>query len=91
MRQSLTRDFLWASLCPIGAAYFLFRGPAVCSGSRQRQPGPADTRPPGLAKQDKTPAGLERQGKTPEGWSHGKKRGWLERLPPAALLLEVWR
>jgi uncharacterized protein (DUF486 family) len=26
MRQPLTRDFLWASLCLIGAAYFMFRG-----------------------------------------------------------------
>lgn len=26
MKQPLTRDFLWAGLCLIGAAYFMFRG-----------------------------------------------------------------
>ena len=26
MRQPLNQDFLWASLCLIGAAYFMFRG-----------------------------------------------------------------
>jgi uncharacterized protein (DUF486 family) len=26
MRQSLTWDFLWAGLCLVGAAYFIFRG-----------------------------------------------------------------
>ena len=26
MRQSLSRDFLWASLCLVAAAYFMFRG-----------------------------------------------------------------
>ena len=36
--------------------------------------------PPGLAKQDKMPKGLEKQNKTPEGWSHGKKKGWWERI-----------
>jgi len=29
MRQSLTLDFLWAGLCLVGAAYFMFRGVAV--------------------------------------------------------------
>ena len=28
MRQSLTLDFLWAGLCLVGAAYFMFRGGA---------------------------------------------------------------
>lgn len=26
MREKLTLDFLWASLCLVGAAYFMFRG-----------------------------------------------------------------
>ena len=26
MRQPLSRDFLWASLCLVAAAYFMFRG-----------------------------------------------------------------
>jgi uncharacterized protein (DUF486 family) len=29
MKQELTRDFLYASLCLIGAAYFMFRGVSV--------------------------------------------------------------
>lgn len=28
MRQSLRLDFLWAGLCLVGAAYFMFRGAA---------------------------------------------------------------
>lgn len=28
MRQPLGRDFLWASACLVGAAYFMFRGAA---------------------------------------------------------------
>ena len=35
-----------------------------------------DTRPPGLAKQNKMPPGLAKQGKTPPGWSKGQKTGW---------------
>lgn len=27
MRQSLRWDYLWASLCVLGAVYFMFRGP----------------------------------------------------------------
>ena len=26
MRQPLTRDFVWAGLCLVAAAYFMFRG-----------------------------------------------------------------
>ena len=26
MKERLTQDFLWASLCLVGAAYFMFRG-----------------------------------------------------------------
>jgi uncharacterized protein (DUF486 family) len=26
MREKLTLDFLWAGLCLVGAAYFMFRG-----------------------------------------------------------------
>lgn len=29
MRQPITRDFLWAALCLLGAVYFVFRGSAV--------------------------------------------------------------
>lgn len=29
MRQELKLDFLWAGLCLVGAAYFMFRGTAV--------------------------------------------------------------
>lgn len=29
MRQPLTRDFLWAALCLLGAVYFVFRGQAA--------------------------------------------------------------
>jgi uncharacterized protein (DUF486 family) len=26
MKERLTLDYLWAGLCPVGAAYFMFRG-----------------------------------------------------------------
>ena len=29
MKQPLRLDFLWASLCILGAVYFMFRGHAV--------------------------------------------------------------
>jgi len=31
MREQLRLDFLWAGLCMVGAAYFMFRGVAVAS------------------------------------------------------------
>ena len=70
------------------AALLLVSGPAWAKGHGNGHGGrpagesapPAGTMPPGLARQGKTPKGLEQQGKTPEGWSHGKKRGWWERI-----------
>ena len=35
MKEPLKLDYLWAGLCLLGAAYFMFRGETVCSRARQ--------------------------------------------------------
>ena len=49
-------------------------------GSEDHDGPPEGALPPGLAKQNKMPPGLAKKNKTPEGWSHGKKKGWWERI-----------